>query len=169
MRLVVDSWDPDFGTPDGAGFEDAKVALNLDIEVPLELWAPRSPAAQTPIPTCVVFIDGVRRVEARVWVSGDGSAPNEPGLAASWGAGAVCCRAGTAGVKEIEIGRSLVTASFEAEDLHIGTEVFRVRGAKDETPDQLSLALQDAMGDAERRVADTMRLRLHLLRPMDAR
>ena len=157
MRIVVDSWDPEYGTPDAASFDDAGVELRLDVEMPLDTWAPRSPALTTNTPDRVVFIDGVRRIEARIWVGADDAIPSEPGIAASWGAGAVSCRQGSAIITDVEIGRSLVTASPAAVDLDLGTETFRVRLSATEGPDALSLELQAAMGDAEQRIADAVR------------
>ena len=83
MRIVVDSWDPEYGTPDSAGFDDPDVELRLDVELPLLDWEPRSPSPATIAPERVVFIDGVRRVEARIWVGADDALPSEPGIAAS--------------------------------------------------------------------------------------
>src|SRR5260370_38601334 len=64
---------------------DAETAIG----VPAELWAPRDPPAQTAIPNAVVFVDGVRRVEARAWIEQNETAV--PGIFASYAAGAVRC------------------------------------------------------------------------------
>src|SRR5260370_7512613 len=64
---------------------DAETAIG----VPAELWAPRDPPAQTAIPDAVIFVDGVRRVEARAWIEQNETAV--PGFFASYAAGAVRC------------------------------------------------------------------------------
>src|SRR5260370_29625127 len=77
---------------------DAETAIG----VPAELWAPRDPPAQTAIPDAVIFVDGVRRVEARAWIEQNETAV--PGFFASYAAGAVRCD-GVAKVADPMVGR----------------------------------------------------------------
>ena len=73
MRLVVDPWDPAYGTSaDGDALTDAEPTIELGVE--------REPARWAPIPTprlapldALLFVDGVRRVDARVWIGDDSS------------------------------------------------------------------------------------------------
>lgn len=121
MRFTVDAWDPDFGTsadPDGAGggsgtgsgdLPASSARVDAGIEVTVGRWAPVA-AVGGDVPDAVVLVDGVRRLDARVWIE-------EPdrgvamGLCASYAAGAVRCDADGARVVGIESHRSLVTTS----------------------------------------------------------
>jgi hypothetical protein len=105
-------------------------------------------------PDVVVFVDGVRRIDARVWVTADGSdGQAEPGLCASWAAGAVRCTAGRASVAAVDVGRGLFSACRHAADLVTAHGTFRTRMARSGAPEVLSLALQERMGAAELTVA----------------
>ena len=68
--LRVDPWDPDYGTSlELEAIDELPQAVELDVEsVP---WAPIQP---TPIghPRCCAFIDGVRRIDVRLFAE-DGS------------------------------------------------------------------------------------------------
>jgi hypothetical protein len=102
-----------------------------------------------------VFVDGVRRVDARVWVAGDDGGPEaEPGLCASWAAGAVRCAGRQAALTSWEVGRGLFSASRYARDLVTAHGTFTSRTAASPSPDALTLALQERMGGSERAVAE---------------
>src|SRR4051794_24866321 len=98
MRFSVDGWDPGYGTSleiDGA--PETVVSVRTDIELPAEQWRP-VPAPDLRQPSATVFVDGVRRVEARLWIDEpDRDHPERPAteagmaLCASYGSGAVCC------------------------------------------------------------------------------
>ena len=90
MRFFVESWAPEYGTP----AEEAMAASTTEVEVHLEVaadqWAPVSPDPSVRVPDCIVFVDGVRRVDARVWVDG-GVDGLRQGVCATYAAGAVRC------------------------------------------------------------------------------
>ena len=121
MRVVVEAWDPSYGSPvEGEAMAESTAEVNLGVEVDPGEWAPRRPPPGVEPPAVVVFVDGVRRVDARVWVRADDD-PNgvaaEPGLCASWAAGAVRCEPGGARLGAVELGRGLFSASRHATDL----------------------------------------------------
>jgi hypothetical protein len=155
MRIAVDAWDPSYGTSADDAGTDAADPVELELERPLSDWGP-VPSPSAGVPDEVVFVDGVRRVDARVWVEGDGGGTAEPGLAASWAAGAVHCN-GLATVLAVEVGRGLFTASPEATDLPTAHGTYGRRAASGPTPDELSLALQLAMTESELSVSDHAR------------
>lgn len=113
MRLAVDAWAPGFGpsTPGDADLQPTGGAVDVGREVPAGDWAPRRPPAEVTAVPDVVFVDGVRRIDARVWatvISDDGGqAPHtRAGLAVSYGAGAVRSN-GHAIVETCEVRREL--------------------------------------------------------------
>ncbi len=160
MKLAVDPWDPSYGTSVDSGdlgLDGTPVAvIDVDIELALDDWRPLTPIPSVARPASVVFVDGVRRVDARVWLSGDrpdGRREAEAGICATWAAGAVRCN-GTATVAAIEVGRGLFSASRHARDLITGHGTYEAVAAGATSPEALSLALQTRMGAAERSVAN---------------
>ena len=69
MRFAVDSWDPGYGTSFGIdGPPETVTRVVTDVEVATDDWAP---IAVTPVerPRATIFVDGVRRIDARIWIS----------------------------------------------------------------------------------------------------
>jgi hypothetical protein len=102
MRVAVESWAPEFGAPSDPEVS-REVPTDLDVEVPVAEWAPIG--ASGPVGG-LVFVDGVRRIEARLWIEPDEGAPIA-GICASYAAGAVRCN-GRAIIEEAEVRRSLI-------------------------------------------------------------
>jgi hypothetical protein len=156
--FAVDPWDPSYGTSSETEFagEDAAPEVDVDVETPGAQWQPISPMVAAQDPGTVVFVDGVRRIDARIWVSSVG-AEQVAGVCASWAAGAVSCQPGRPPtIAEIEVGRTLAAAvpPEHMESLHTHHAVYRPTSATAETPEALWLAVQEQMGQAERRVAE---------------
>lgn len=157
MRFAVDPWDPTYGTSldvePGAGAAPSSAEVDAAVEAPESDWAPVAPGAGVAVPDTVLFVDGVRRVDAQVWVDEpDGGA--SPALCASYAAGVVCCRTGeVAALRTTLVRRALVTTRVDAEDVvtTAGRYAASVTGERPDTaPMQvLSLALQRELGEAE--------------------
>jgi hypothetical protein len=147
VRFSVDPWDPSYGTSNDVDPVDASRAdIDCDVEVPTAQWAPR-PAGVSAGGERIVFVDGVRRVEAHVWIDAeDGTAHH--GTCASYAAGAVRCD-GTAVCGPVVVGRGLFTAYGGAEPIPTAAGEFAVRVVPSPSPEGLSLALQERMGEAE--------------------
>jgi hypothetical protein len=152
MSLTIDPWDPAYGVSvELDELEASSGEVELDIELVAGDWAP-VPAPSLATPAVVLFVDGVRRVEAHVWIEGpDGSV--ESGICASYAAGAIRCD-GDARLVDAEVGRALISASGHVADLETSAGCFCATLAAGPLPPQLSLALQQAMGHAEARQAD---------------
>jgi hypothetical protein len=104
MVLRIDPWDPEYG----ASVEldetlEPPVGLDLEVEQPGD-WAPVAPGGLAELPCCA-FVDGVRRIEARLFAEEGGA--EAPGLAGSWAVGAAWSTR-PPGVDEIVVGRELV-------------------------------------------------------------
>lgn len=159
MKVSVDAWDPSYGTSvDSDPLADPTASVNVAVERPTGDWAPIAPPAGQATPEEVVFVDGVRRVEARVWVEPD-AADGEvaAGLCASWAAGAVRCNGGPSRLVAAQVGRGLFSASPHARDLVTRHGSFIGYVTAGATPEALSLALQERMTAAELDVAATAR------------
>lgn len=148
VTVALASWPADYGTPvvDDA-LSDPTVVVDAEVEVPSVAWSPRQP--ETASASCVWFVDGVRRMEARAWLTaGDGT--TTPGLVGSWAAGAVRCNA-SAVIERSEVGRGLFSAGTERVGLSDAARglVFSACQAHSDSDAGLSNALQAAMRATE--------------------
>ena len=152
MKFTVDPWDPSYGTANDLDPADASRAeIDCDIELAAAQWAPR-PAGPSGGTERIVFVDGVRRVEAHVWIDAGDGVPHH-GTCASYAAGAVRCD-GTAVCGPMLVGRGLFTAYGGAEPIPTAAGEFALRVAPSSSPDGLALALQERMGEAELEAAE---------------
>jgi hypothetical protein len=166
VTFSVDPWDPGYGQAFGeemtGGPPESSAELNLDLELPADQWRPLAPdSVPAAVPDTVLFLDGVRRIDARVWVHGPDPQP-APGIAASYAAGLVCCGSasalagslsGSARITDVAVERGLFTAAPDATDLAIRYGSYPARRAAGPGPDQLSLALQQRLSDTEVQLA----------------
>ena len=156
LSFSVDPWDPGYGMAfgeemAGQALQESSAELNLDLELPRDKWRPLSPATKTELPETVLFLDGVRRIDARIWVHGIDPQP-APGIAASYAAGLVCIN-GSARISEVAVQRGLFTAAPEATALASRHGDYPAVRAAGPGLDQLSLALQQRLSDAEVQLA----------------
>jgi hypothetical protein len=97
MRISVEAWSPEYGGEADVGAPDAASVEQVDTAVEGRSWRPVTP--EDPGELCerpLGFVDGTRRIDARLFVSDNGGAP-VPGVAASVGVGAVLCDPAPAG------------------------------------------------------------------------
>ena len=160
VSYTVDPWDPGYGVAfgeelDGGALDESSAELDLDLETPRAQWRPVDPDPATILPGMVLFADGVRRIDARVWVHGTRPQP-VPGIAASFAAGLVCCD-GAARISDLTVERGLFTAAAEAAGITAGRVSYPARLAAGPAFEQLSLALQQRLTRAEVQLALTYR------------
>ncbi|GAA1811249.1 hypothetical protein HC028_05155 [Planosporangium flavigriseum] len=126
MRLHVDGWDPGYGASfdsngDGPGSQSSAETVT-DVELPESDWRPIPRRDDLVSPSTVLLVDGVRRIDAGVWVTGEDGVPHR-GLAASYAAGVVRCdlERGVADVAGALVKRGLFTSSPTASDVMVGS------------------------------------------------
>jgi hypothetical protein len=121
MRFSVDAWDPAYGASleleDFLGESTARV--DVSIELPADRWRAVDPRPVAGLPDALLFVDGVRRIEARVWIEDDATPGGQPpeasaALCASYAAGVVCCCGQQAHVVHVEARRGLFTVAPNA-------------------------------------------------------
>jgi hypothetical protein len=154
MRFAVESWDPSYGSPVEGGLSEASGPVDAAVEFPPDAWRPVSPP-RAPVPDAVVFIDGVRRIDSRVWIR-DGPL-SRPGLCATVGAGAVVCRPTGAEVVEARVARGLHTAVHEAAPIitdRCGT--YQLRPVVGDDDQVLYTGVHQHMTFLEREVSDAL-------------
>jgi hypothetical protein len=165
--FAIDPWDPEYGMAFGGAekgegeaggdraLAESSAELDLDLEVPAGQWQPITPGTGARPPGTLLFLDGVRRIEARVWIQGDRPQPYS-GIAASYAAGLVCCD-GAAHVAGTSVQRGLFTSYAGAPGITTRHTSYPARIARDRGPDPLSLALQQCLTDAEVQLAMSFR------------
>jgi hypothetical protein len=161
VRFAVDPWDPSYGTSLDAELGESAAQVALDVELPAAEWQPIDPDPAAVAPDAVLFVDGVRRVDAQVWVE-DGGPDAAPALCASYAAGVVCCcRNGGAHLLTADVRRGLFTTAGSAADVTTAAGTYRATrtaGRPDIAPAQLlSLAVQRELADTELAAAATAR------------
>jgi len=164
-RWWVESWDPGYSvsTEEQTGLRTSDVEAALDVEIPEADWRPIQPRATAPAWSSVLFVDGVRRVDAIGWVAGDNpdGAPTM-GLFASYAAGVVCCRPDGARLLAAEVRRGLFSAASNAVEVVTGAGAYRgvYVPARAESPvpaQQLSQAVVAQMRGVEAEVSESAR------------
>lgn len=149
MSFSVDGWDPSYGASlelEGQ-LEESTARIDAGVEVPVDRWRPIDPDAAGPLPEALLFVDGVRRVEAQVWID-DAAGPADGGaagpanggppavggppaaaqardlpaeataaLCASYAAGVVCCCAAGAHLVVAQLRRGLFSVAPHASDI----------------------------------------------------
>jgi hypothetical protein len=129
MSFSVDGWDPSYGASleTDEQLEQSTARIEPGVEVPADRWRPVDPDPAGPVPDALLFVDGVRRVEAQVWIDGEAGVDPETGevspaepvaaLCASYAAGVVCCCAAGAHLVASERRRGLFSAAPNAADI----------------------------------------------------
>ena len=168
MRFSVDAWDPGYGTSVDEDFAESTASLDTSVEVAAADWRPihASALAVAEAPESALFVDGVRRIDARAWIDSplpDGTlgADASPALCASYAAGVLCCCEGRSHLLSSLVRHRLVTTSPDATDIVTTAGTFSVL-ATPADPRQsemqlLSNALQRGLGELETIVAVSAR------------
>jgi hypothetical protein len=162
--FTVDPWDPGYGLAfsdemDGGALQESSAELILDLEQAAGQWHPIDPDTAPGLPGTVLFLDGVRRIDASIWVHGQSPQPM-PGIAASLAAGLVACD-GAARIVDVAVERGLFTTAPDASDIVTRHAHYPARTAKagSNGHDPLSLALQQHLTDTEIQLAMVFRAR----------
>lgn len=150
-RIAVESWDPELGGSFLEGeLQPSDARVDPGVEVEPSRWRPLAPAVPLPLTERVVFVDGVRRIDAVVWVTEPGG-ELRLGLCASYGAGAVVA-AERAEVTEARVERGVFTAAALAPlETRVGT--YHPAAASGDSAPELSAAIQRALRRLETEVA----------------
>lgn len=151
MKFFVESWAPEYGSPADDSMTASTADVDLAKEVPPDRWAPISPDPSASPPPYLVFVDGVRRVDARLWVETASSGLRQ-GVAASYAAGAVRCD-GRATLADARVERGVFCCGDGVEPIESRLACWLPYPAGGEDPEQLWLAVQARMADLEAKAA----------------
>ncbi len=153
MRYHVDAWDPGYGSSDDLSLDPSTANLVVDVERPAEQWQPIQ-AGNGDLPAAVVFVDGVRRIDAQLWLEHiDDPGTVDLGLAASYAAGAVCCCTAGAHLVRTLPRRAVFTAAAKAQPISTSAgsyELVHTSPDPGRPPAQvLSQSVQNRLADLE--------------------
>ena len=152
MKVAVESWELDYGAPIESGeIEEPITPSDLEVELPVADWNPITPASEIEQPTTIQFVDGVRRIDARLWITSD-EGVTKSGICASYAAGIVRCEEATAKFIDAKIRRAIISTSG-APALDTPAGFFQPYAARDDSTDQLTNKLLGQMGELEVEVA----------------
>jgi hypothetical protein len=150
VRFSVEPWAPEYGAGvDAKALTPTSATVEVGVEVRADRWAPldvRAAAARR-----VLVVDGVRRVDAQVWIAGRDRAV-ALGLCATYAAGVVCCD-GAARVLAVEVRRGLCTAAGDVEAIATPHATYEPLPVAGETAEELAAGLQQRMRELEAAVA----------------
>jgi hypothetical protein len=170
VKLFVDAWDPSYGSAieaseaEPTGESTAQVRANVEREP--AAWAPVTPPPDRRLPSTVLLVDGVRRIDAHIWVEeGDGTV--HAGLAASYAAGVVRCdlRRGSADVAGARVVRGFFTSSVDAEDITASNARYHVHRVASADMVQIKQAIQGRLRTLETEVSALARATTETLSP----
>ncbi len=149
MRFTVETWSPEYGTPIEAEPRDPADEPTVDVELARGAWEPIMPRP-TDDSVGVLFVDGVRRVDASVWID-DADVGPTLGLCATYAAGAVHCN-GAASIVDARVEHGLFTSAPSAESIVTAHAEYAPMPTGGTTPPELWLGIQRRMADLEARV-----------------
>ena len=153
-RIFVELWEPEYGGS-FAGFPQGDLVpssaeVDPEVEIPARDWRPLR-GATGPEVERILFVDGVRRIDALVYtVDEDGA--TRPGLCASWAAGAVLTGA-RAEIASAAVARGLFTGVEDVGPLETEAGVFAPIVVAAETVSQLTSAVQEELRRLEAKIS----------------
>ena len=145
MNFSIEPWAPEYGVASSSDMDETTAPPSLDIEIPAADWAPIDPSGVAA--ESVLFVDGVRRIDANVWIT-EPDGTSTLGICASYAAGAVRAD-GSAEVVDAVVERGLFSSARQAEDISTVRTTYSMRAAAGESPEALWLAMQQRMGELE--------------------
>lgn len=148
--LAIEGWSPEYGSPVEMEVEEVPAAqVDAAVELPEDEWRPMGAAEGVQIPARVYFVDGVRRIDARVWMTEKDD--SRLGICASYAAGVVRCGR-KAEIVAARVGRGFFGRAG-VPDLVTRAGTFSACPVADDDLQQLINGLQERMGRLEVEVA----------------
>src|SRR6266446_6543388 len=167
LDVRLDPWDVDYGTELPLDAEDLPTEdVVLDVETPAGEWKPVIPRSM--VRPRLAFVDGVRRIEARLVVRRADRVAH--GIFGSFAVGSVVVSEGVAECGEVHLDRLVATGSGEALPAPIVVDpvlTYRPVSTADPAPDAPLRKLQEEMRAAEERFARALVSRERALTVVD--
>jgi hypothetical protein len=151
MRIDIEAWAPEYGSPvEAEALAPTGADVDIGVELPAADWRPID-AGAADTARRIAFVDGVRRIDARVWVTHD-NGTTRMGICASFAAGLVHCDGPSARILAAHVRRGLFTTAGSP-DLETRAGTYRAFATASDDIEKLSQGLQERMAMLERDVA----------------
>jgi hypothetical protein len=148
VRFSVQPWAPEYGSSSSIELEE-QLQVDPDVEVKTSEWTALQVNAEPAEE--VLFVDGVRRIDANLWLEGPDQVPTLA-LAASYAAGAVLANHRATVVAE-EVRRGVFSSAANAESIVTRHAIYEVHLTSGVTSEELWLGLQNQMAVLEGQMA----------------
>jgi hypothetical protein len=151
-RIFVEAWNPEYGASFRMGeLAPSTAEIEPSVEVPRESWKPIRPeGGHTRRAETIAFIDGVRRIDALVWIQKDDDV--RMGLCASYAAGIVVAGE-RAEIRNVTVRRGLFASVPDLFPLSTDAGPYRVEDSAGSTLPELTTSLQERLRELESEVA----------------
>lgn len=151
--LAIEGWSPEYGVPVETDPDEVPSGqVDAGVEMSSSEWRPLGAPEDAWTPAWIDFVDGVRRIDARVWITGaDGD--TRLGLCASFAGGVVRCDR-KAVIRALKVGRGFFGLAG-VPDLHTPSGAFQACPVAEDDIQQLINGVQERMGQLEVEVADS--------------
>jgi hypothetical protein len=156
LNLRIDPWDPGYGSSVETD-EPAETTTDVRLDVEGDRWIA---IAGTPVPDdfCCAFIDGIRRVECRLFAERQGV--DMPALAGAWAVG-VAWGTRPPRIEPVQVGRELIVGGgLDPEDMTVEAGGLALHYTGSSITDASTAAplmhLQYKMREAEARLAASL-------------
>lgn len=152
MDFAVEPWAPEYGSPVKAPDVDLEIRVNLNVEQPAEDWKPITPPPRAgDAIEQIAFIDGVRRVDARIWIKNP-NGDSCQGICATWAAGATVCGE-SAEIDAVRVERGVFCSDQGATSITTPYGDFQIHQTTAKEPDELVNRAHAKMTELEVAVA----------------
>lgn len=144
MRFSVETWSPDYdGGGDASALEQAAATVDPSVELDPAAWEPVDPTAGHDRDATVCFVDGVRRIDARVWIDHQGR--TRPGACATVAAGVVRCTTAEAKLTAHQVSHGLYCLAEGAEPIVTRHATYDLFPVSDDGPEGIYLGIHERM------------------------
>jgi hypothetical protein len=154
-RIFVEAWDPEYGASFQPGeLSPSKADVDPYVEVSAGKWRPLRPGGPRGKIEDIAFIDGVRRIDAMVWIREDED-KTRMGICASYAAGVVT--AGTrAQIRDVAVRRRLFAGVSGLVPLATDAGTYEVEATPSTNIPALTTDLQERLRELESEVASAV-------------
>ncbi|MET9225843.1 hypothetical protein [Lentzea sp. NPDC003310] len=146
MRFNVEGWEIGYGSSLDVDEElsQSKAELDLGVEVPEASWRPVGPTTGITEPDAVLFVDGVRRIDAQVWID-EGDDTAALGICASYAAGVVVCQDSRAEVVHPKHARGVFSTSVHVQNIETPFDAYEAVVVREKPQLSLQVVLSSAL------------------------
>jgi hypothetical protein len=151
MDFAVETWAPEYqGTADSAQMDQSAATVDPFPERPASGWSPIDPHPTTSLDT-ICFVDGIRNIDARIWVRHEGT--SHAGACASVAAGVVHCTSDSAEIEAMSVFRGVFAQPEGAGPIATKHGCYQLVPLPSSSPDAIYLGIHNQMTMLEEEIS----------------